>query len=184
MSSKSKTLSDLFLHHLKDLYYAEKHMGKALSKLGKAATDEALQQTCERDRDATHAHVDRLESVFDLLDRKVHAVPCEAIQGIIEEAKELLQDFDESPALDAGLIAAAQAMHSYAQARYGSLRTWAAQLQLPEVVHLLDASFAEEKQANDRLGSLAAKLTPPPTPDDEPPAARLTLKTAALSGLR
>ncbi len=183
MSSKSKTLTDLFLHHLKDLYYAEKHMGKALSKLGKAATDEALQQTFERDRDETHAHVDRLESVFGLIDKKVHAVPCEAIQGIVEEAKELLQDFEDSPALDAGVIAAAQAMHLYALARYGSLRIWAAQLDLPEAVRLLDASLAEEKQANDRLDSLAGKLKPLPTPDDEPPAARLALKTAALSGL-
>ena len=184
MSSKSKTLADLFLHHLKDLYYAEKHMGKALSKLGKAASDEALQQTLERDRDGTHSHVDRLEQVFELLDKKVHGVPCEAIQGIIEEAKELLQDFDDSPALDAGVIAAAQAMHLYAVARYGSLRTWASQLGLPEVVRLLETSLAEERQANDRLDSLAGNLKPAPNPDDAPAAARLTLKTAALSGLR
>ena len=161
MGSKSKTLGDLFLHTLKDVYYAEKHIGKLLSKLRKAAVAEELKQAFDEHREQTVTHVERLERVFELLGKKVHAVPCEAILGLIEESKEVIDEFEDSPALDAGLIAAAQAVEHYEIARYGALAAWASLLALTDVAALLQETLGEEKAADARLGDLAESLNRP-----------------------
>ncbi|WP_131194021.1 ferritin-like domain-containing protein [Lichenihabitans psoromatis] len=158
MGSKTRTLSDLFMHTLKDVYYAERHIGKTLPKLAKAADSDELKQAFEQHRDETHAQIERLEQVFELLGKKVQSVPCEAIQGIIEEAKDVMDEFEGSPALDAGLIAAAQAIEHYEIARYGALRSWASQLGLNQVATLLEETLAEEKHADARLSELGERL--------------------------
>ncbi len=161
MSSKSKTLNDLFLHTLKDMLYAEKHIGKALAKMAKAAQADDLKEALDSHRDETQGQIDRLDQVFKLLDKKAQAVPCEAIQGIIEETKEVMDDFEDSEALDAGLIAAAQAMEHYEIARYGALKTWASQLGENQAATLLEETLAEEKRADERLTALADRINQP-----------------------
>ena len=161
MGSKSRSLTDLFMHTLKDVHYAERHGAKILGKLAKAATSDDLRQAFEQHRDETLNHSERLEQVFDLLGKKVQSEPCEAIQGIIEETKEVIDDFEDSDALDAGLIAGAQAMEHYEIARYASLKIWASQLGLNQVATLLEETLAEEKKADDRLATLASRLEQP-----------------------
>jgi ferritin-like metal-binding protein YciE len=167
MGTKSKTLDDLFLHTLKDIYYAEKHIAKALGKLSKATETEELKQAFDQHREETYVQVERLEQVFGLLGKKVQGVPCETIQGLIEETKEVIEDFEDSAALDAGLIAAAQAIEHYEIARYGSLKTWAAQLGLNQVATLIEETLAEQKKAKAHWGELAEKLyTAPAAPEE------------------
>src|SRR5215204_2868768 len=125
MAAKEKGLEDLFLATLKDVYYAEKQILRALPKMAKAAESDELRQAFEKHRAETEGHVERLEEVFEAIGKKAQGKTCEAIQGIIEEGKEIMEDFAESEALDAGLIAAAQAVEHYEISRYGTLRTWA-----------------------------------------------------------
>jgi len=150
-----KTLQDLFLHTLKDVYYAEKQVLRALPRMAKAATSEELRRAFEHHRTETEHQIERLEQVFGLLGKKPHGVPCEAIQGIIEEGKEVMDDFKGSEALDAGIIAAAQAIEHYEITRYGTLKTWAGQLGMKDAVKLFDESLTEEVKADERLTSLA-----------------------------
>ena len=130
MAAKEKGLEDLFLATLKDVYYAEKQILRALPKMAKAAESDELRQAFEKHRAETEGHVERLEEVFEAIGKKAQGKTCEAIQGIIEEGKEIMEDFAESEALDAGLIAAAQAVEHYEISRYGTLRTWAQELGL------------------------------------------------------
>jgi ferritin-like metal-binding protein YciE len=150
-----KTLNDLFLTTLKDVYYAEKAILRALPKMAKAAESEDLKDAFLTHRDETAGHVERLEQVFDVLGKKASGKTCEAIKGIIEEGQEIMEDFQESDALDAGLIAAGQAIEHYEMSRYGTLRTWAQQLGMRDVGKLLDQTLAEEKKTDQLLTSLA-----------------------------
>ena len=150
-----KTLNDLFLTTLKDVYYAEKAILRALPKMAKAAKSEDLKDAFLAHRDETAGHVERLEKVFDLLGKKASGKTCEAIKGIIEEGQEIMKDFQESDALDAGLIAAGQAIEHYEISRYGTLRTWAQQLGMREAGRLLDQTLAEEKKTDQLLTQLA-----------------------------
>ncbi|MFZ4530240.1 MAG: ferritin-like domain-containing protein [Alsobacter sp.] len=150
-----KTLQDLFLHTLKDVYYAEKQVLRALPRMAKAAHSEELRRAFEHHRTETEHQIERLEQVFGLLAKKPHGVPCEAIQGIIEEGKEVMDHFKGSDALDAGIIAAAQAVEHYEITRYRTLKTWAGQLGIKDAVKLFDESLTEEIKADERLTSLA-----------------------------
>jgi len=153
---KQKTLEDLFHETLKDMYYAEKQILKALPKMAKAAHSDELREAFEHHRDQTEAHVERLEDVFDQLGKPARGKPCEAILGIVEEGKEVMDTFGDSPALDAGLLAGAQAVEHYEISRYGTLKTWAGELGLDAATRLLDQTLQEEKQTDALLTKLAA----------------------------
>ena len=155
MAAKEKTLDDLFLATLKDVYYAEKQILRALPKMAKAAESDELRQAFETHRDETQEQVQRLEQVFEILGKRASGKTCEAIQGIIDEGKEIMDDFADSEALDAGLIAAGQAVEHYEISRYGTLRSWAQELGLQDAVPLLEQTLQEEKKTDQLLTQLA-----------------------------
>jgi len=155
MPTKEKTLNDLFLHTLKDVYYAEKQILRALPKMAKAAESEELKQAFETHREETVGQIERLEEVFKILGKQARGVQCEAINGIIEEGKEVMEDFAESEALDAGILAAAQAVEHYEITRYGSLKTWASELGMRDAAALLDQNLQEEKKTDMLLTEMA-----------------------------
>ena len=155
MPAKEKTLNDLFLHTLKDVYYAEKQILKALPKMAKAAESEELKQAFETHRDETEGQIERLEQVFEMLGKAARGVQCEAINGIIEEGKEVMEDFADSEALDAGILAAAQAVEHYEITRYGTLITWAKQLGRDDAIELLQGNLEQEKHADKLLTEIA-----------------------------
>jgi ferritin-like metal-binding protein YciE len=152
-----KDLSVLLYETLKDIYFAEKQILRALPKMAKAAQSEELRQAFEKHRDQTEGHVERLEQIFEAIGKPARGKTCEAINGIIEEGKEIIEDFDDTEALDPGLLAAAQAVEHYEIARYGTLKTWAGQLNLKDVVPLLEATLFEEKKTDELLSKLAMK---------------------------
>ncbi|HVW92343.1 MAG TPA: ferritin-like domain-containing protein [Devosia sp.] len=152
---QDKTLDDLFLDTLKDIYFAEKQILKALPKMAKAAQDPALKAGFEEHREQTEGHVDRLEQVFEIIGKPARGKTCEAILGIIEEANEIGDEFKGTPALDAGLISAAQAVEHYEIARYGTLKAWADLLGKKDAVKLLDATLKEEVATDQKLTQLA-----------------------------
>ena len=121
--ASEKTLNDLFLDTLKDIYYAERQIVKTLPKMAKAANSEALKAGFEKHLEETHGHVERLEQIFELLGKAPRGKTCDAILGIIEEGKEIMDEFKGTVALDAGLVSAAQAVEHYEIARYGTLKT-------------------------------------------------------------
>src|SRR3712207_2706816 len=155
MAAKEKGLEDLFLNTLKDIYYAEKQILRALPKMAKAAVSEELREALQTHRDETEGQIQRLEQVFEALGKKAQGKTCEAIQGIIEEGKEIMEDFAESDALDADLIAAGQAVERCEISRYGTLRTWAQELGLEDAAGLLEESLEEEKKTDKLLTELA-----------------------------
>ncbi|MGO4706412.1 ferritin-like domain-containing protein [Microvirga sp. 2MCAF38] len=155
MPSKEKNLNDLFLHTLKDMYFAEKQILKALPKMEKATETDELKKAFAHHRKQTEIHVDRLEKVFEIAGARAQGVTCEAIKGILEEGEEVMGDFADSAALDAALVAAAQAVEHYEITRYGTLRTWAEQLGLKDAAKLLDQTLAEEKQTDELLSKMA-----------------------------
>jgi ferritin-like metal-binding protein YciE len=150
-----KTLDDLFLDTLKDIYYAEKQITKALPKMAKAAQSPELKAGFEQHLEETEGHVERLEQVFELIGKPARGKTCEAILGIIEEGKSIMDEFKGTAALDAGLVSAAQAVEHYEIARYGTLRTWADQMGLKEAVSLLDATLKEEVATDEKLSKVA-----------------------------
>jgi ferritin-like metal-binding protein YciE len=150
-----KTLDDLFLETLKDIYYAEKKLVTTLPKMAKAAQDQKLAEGFLMHAEETEGHVERLERVFELIGKPARGKTCDAILGIVEEGKSIMEDFKDTIALDAGLVAAGQAAEHYEIARYGALRTWAQQLGFKEAVTLFDQTLAEEKAADKKLTELA-----------------------------
>src|SRR4249919_3085826 len=146
--AKEKTLQDLFHDTLKDIYFAEKKILSALPKMAKAAQSQELKAAFEKHETETKDHVARLEEIFDEIGERPRGKTCDAIMGIIEEGQEVMKEFKGAPALDAGLLAAAQAVEHYEIARYGTLKTWAAELGLDEAVKLLEATLAEEKKTD------------------------------------
>src|SRR4051794_14008913 len=149
-----KDMRDLFLHTLKDVYFAEHEILKNLPKMSQAAQNDRLKQAFDQHRVQTEGQIERLEQVFRLVDQKAEGVPCEAIKGILAEGAEVMEEFAGGPALDAGLIAAAQAVEHYEIARYGALRSWAELIGLDEVEGLLDATLTEEKETDALLTEL------------------------------
>jgi ferritin-like metal-binding protein YciE len=153
--ANAKTLRDLFHNTLKDIYFAEKKILGALPKMAKAAQSEELKAAFEKHETETEGQVARLEQVFAELDEAPRGKTCDAIMGILEEGQEIMKEYKGMPALDAGLLAAAQAVEHYEISRYGTLRTWAAELGLNKAVKLLEATLAEEKKTNEALTELA-----------------------------
>jgi ferritin-like metal-binding protein YciE len=150
-----KTINDLFVHQLRDIYYAEQQLVKALPKMAEKATDNQLKQGFLTHRDETKTHVQRLEQVFKMLGVDAKAVDCPAIDGIIEEANEVASEVEDKSVLDAALINAAQAAEHYEIARYGSLIAWAKQLGRNDVASLLQKTLEEEKATDQKLTKLA-----------------------------
>ena len=155
MAAKEKTLNDLFVEALKDVYHAEKQILRALPKMAKAAESEELRQAFQTHREETERQVERLEEVFELVGKPARGKPCQAMQGIIEEGKEVMEDFADSEALDAGLIDAAQAVEHYEICRYGTLRSWAMQFGMRDAARLLEQTLEEEKKTDELLSKLA-----------------------------
>jgi len=150
-----KTLNDLFLDTLKDIYFAEKQILKALPKMARAAQSEEGKAGFLKHRDETQGHVERLEQVFEILGKPARGKTCEAIQGIIAEADEIMEEYKGTVALDAGLISSAQAVEHYEMARYGTLIAWAKQIGLKDAVPLLQATLTEEEATDKKLTQLA-----------------------------
>ncbi|MQW87256.1 ferritin-like domain-containing protein [Sinorhizobium saheli] len=156
-----KNLEMLFYENLKDIFYAERQILKALPKMARAAQGAECKAAFEKHKEQTETHVERLQQVFELIGKRAQGKTCEAIQGIIAEGEEIAEDFKGSPALDAGLISAAQAVEHYEIARYGTLKTWATQLGLKDVVPLLDATLQEEGATDKALSKLAISAANP-----------------------
>ncbi|MBJ2149803.1 ferritin-like domain-containing protein [Paracoccus sp. IB05] len=152
---KAKTLDDLFLDLLKDVYYAERKILKALPKMARAAQSAELGTAFEKHHDETQVHVERLQQVFEILGKPARGKTCPAIEGILDEGEEVIDGFKGSPALDAGLIASAQAVEHYEMARYGTLRNWAKLMGQPEIAKILQSTLAEEEATDSTLSKLA-----------------------------
>jgi len=152
-----KKLEDLFYETLRDVYYAERKLLKALPKLAKGAESPDLTAAFEKHRDETEGHVERLQQVFKIAGKRAQGKTCPAIDGIVEEGEDIMQDFKSSPALDAGLISAAQAAEHYEITRYGTLKRWAEELGMADAVKLLDQTLEEEKKTDVALTKLADK---------------------------
>ena len=154
-AAKEKTLDDLFYETLKDIHFAEKQIVKALPKMAKAANSDELRQAFETHLEETHGQIERLGQVFEIIGKRAATKTCDAILGIVEEGKEVMEDFKESLALDAGLLAGAQAVEHYEISPYGTLKAWAEKLGHPDVAKLLDQTLQEEKKTDSLLSKLA-----------------------------
>jgi ferritin-like metal-binding protein YciE len=155
MAKEPKQLDELFHDTLKDIYFAEKKILATLPRMAKAAQSPDLQKAFEKHRGETEGHVARLEKVFATIDKKPQAKTCDAIVGITAEGAEIMKEYKGSPALDAGLLAAAQAVEHYEMSRYGTLKTWAEELGLNDAVRLLDQTLEEEKKTDAALTKIA-----------------------------
>ena len=155
MKKSDNPLEELFSETLRDIYFAEKQILKALPKMAKEATTPQLKQAFETHRDQTETHVERLTQIFEQMGRPARAKTCEAILGIIDEAKENIEEFKGTPALDPALVASAQAVEHYEISRYGTLKTWANELGLKDAAKLLDATLQEEEKTDRLLTQLA-----------------------------
>jgi ferritin-like metal-binding protein YciE len=153
--AKDKTLRDLFHDTLKDIYFAEKKILTALPKMAKAAEASDLKAAFDKHEKETERHVRRLEQVFAEIDETPKGKTCDAIVGIVEEGQEVMKEYKGTPALDAGLLAAAQAVEHYEISRYGTLATWASELGLERAVSLLEETLGEEKKTDETLTKLA-----------------------------
>jgi ferritin-like metal-binding protein YciE len=150
-----KTMNDLFVNQLQDIYYAEKQLVKALPKMADKATDQQLKQGFLTHLEETKTHVQRLEEVFKMHGATIKAIDCPAIDGIIEEADEVAGEVDDKSVLDAALINAAQAAEHYEIVRYGSLIAWARQLGRNDCAAILQTTLDEEKITDKKLTSIA-----------------------------
>lgn len=155
--ASEKNLQELFRDTLKDIYFAEKKILSALPKMAKAAQSQDLKAAFEKHETETEEHVARLEKVFEEIDESPRGKTCDAIMGIIGEGQEVMKDFKGAPALDAGLLAAAQAVEHYEIARYGTLKTWAQELGLNQAVKLLETTLSEEKKTDEMLTQIAER---------------------------
>ncbi len=160
MPAEIKTLEDMFHDMLKDVYYAEKQIVKALPKMAKAANSAELKAAFTAHKAETEGQIERLSEVFELAGKPPRGKTCDAILGILEEGKAVMEDYADSPALDAGLVASAQAVEHYEMARYGTLRAWALQLGMKEAAALLGATLAEETKTDQVLSRLAGSVNP------------------------
>ena len=155
MPGQSKTLENLFEDTLKDIYYAERKILTALPKMAKAAKSEQLRAAFEKHATETEGQVERLKEVFKLLRRPAKGKTCPAILGLVEEGEEVMEEFADSTALDAGLLSGAQAVEHYEISRYGTLIACAQQLGMPEAANLLQQTLKEEKATDATLTKLA-----------------------------
>lgn len=155
MARQPKMLDKLFHDTLKDIYFAEKKILTALPKMAKAAQSDELRAAFEKHIVETEGQVDRLEQVFAMIDAKPQGKTCAAIVGIVEEGQEVIGEYKGSPALDAGMLAAAQAVEHYEISRYGTLIAWAEELEMDDAIDLLEQTLDEEKNADRLLTEIA-----------------------------
>jgi ferritin-like metal-binding protein YciE len=165
-----KTMDDLFMHGLKDLFYAENQIAKSLPDMIEKATNAQLRAGFEKHLSETERQIQRLEQVFELLDAEAKGDKCPAIDGILKEGSELMGEVADEDVMNVGLIAAAQAVEHYEITRYGALIAWASELGRNDVVPLLKASLAEEKATDQKLTALAERRVNPQ--GDKKPAKR------------
>src|ERR1700732_3930 len=151
---KIKTMDDLFLAQIKDLYDAEKQLVKALPKMAKAASSQELRQGFQEHLDQTKGHVSRLEQIFDQLGQKASGTKCEGMAGLIDEGEQIVEEIEQSPLRDAGLIGAAQRVEHYEIAAYGTVKTFARMLGRSQAVTLLEQTLNEEKQTDQKLRNM------------------------------
>ena len=150
-----KTLETLFHDTLKDIYYAERAILKALPMMKRGATSDELKQAFETHKDETEVHVERLQKIFEIIGKRAQGKTCAAIEGILEEGEEILSEYKGTPAIDAGLIASAQAVEHYEITRYGTLKRWAEVLGMKDAAALLDETLQEESETDEKLTALA-----------------------------
>ena len=151
----TKNLEKLFHETLRDIYYAERKILKNLPKMARAAQAEDVRAAFEQHREETEGQIERLQKVFELLGKPARGKTCDAIEGIISEAEEIMDEFKGSSALDAGLVAAAQAVEHYEISRYGTLKRWAEVLGMDEAAQLLDETLQEESATDEKLTQVA-----------------------------
>ncbi|NJO53873.1 MAG: ferritin-like domain-containing protein [Bacteroidales bacterium] len=156
-----KALEDLFLGTLKDIYFAEKKILKALPKMARAAASEEGKAGFLKHRDETEGQIERLEQVFEIFGKPARGKTCEAIQGLIAEGEDIMEEYKGTAVLDAGLVSSAQAVEHYEIARYRTLKSWAAQLGLKAAIPLLDANLQEEIATDQKLTALAESMANP-----------------------
>ena len=155
MAKEPKKLDELFHETLKDIFFAEKKILATLPKMAKAAQTDELRAAFEKHESETKDHVERLEKVFAAIDKKPQGKSCAAIIGITDEGAEIMKDYKGSPALDAGLLAAAQAVEHYEISRYGTLIAWAEEVGLNDAATLLQETLEEEKATDQALTEIA-----------------------------
>ena len=150
-----KDLNELFLDTLKDIYYAEKQILKALPKMAKAANSDKLRAAFEKHHGETEGQVERLEQIFELLGKAARGKKCDAIEGILDEGKEIMEEYAGTPALDAGLLAEDQDVEHYESSRDGPLNAGELKLNMPQAAKLIDQTLAEEKKTDETLTKIA-----------------------------
>jgi len=150
-----KTLDTLFHDTLKDIYYAERKILKSLPKMARAAQSAELTAAFEKHKDQTEGQIERLQQVFEIIGKAPRGKTCDAIEGILAEGDEIMEEYKGTPALDAGLLAAAQAVEHYEITRYGTLKRWALVLGLNDAAALLDETLQEESQTDEDLTTIA-----------------------------
>ncbi len=156
-----KTLETLFHETLRDVYYAERKILKALPKMARGASAPELRKAFEDHKAETEGQIERLQQIFELIGKPARGKTCQAIEGILDEGEEILEEFKGTPACDAGLISAAQAVEHYEIARYGTLKRWSHALGMTEAHKLIDQTLAEESKADDMLTAIADEVANP-----------------------
>lgn len=155
--ANQKGFNELMLSFMQDVYYAERQILKALPKMAKATQNEKLKEALMHHREETQGQVERLQKAFEAMGKRPRGQTCEAINGIIEEGEEIVEEFEQGDVRDAGLIAAAQAVEHYEMARYGTIVAWAKACGQKEVAQLMQETLEEEKKADQLLNDLANK---------------------------
>jgi ferritin-like metal-binding protein YciE len=150
-----KTLQTLFHDTLRDIYYAERKILKSLPKMARAAQSPELKAAFEKHREQTEGQIERLQQVFEIIGKPARGKTCDAIEGILAEGDEIAEEYKDTAALDAGLLAAAQAVEHYEITRYGTLKRWAEVMGLRDAVKLLDETLQEESQTDEDLTAIA-----------------------------
>ena len=156
-----KSLQDLFVEELRDIYYAEKQITKALPKMAKAASNPQLKQAFELHLEQTRGQIERLDQVFETLDLAKRGKKCEAMEGLLEEARATMEEIEDATVLDVGMIINAQKVEHYEIAGYGSLVALAKQLGHGEVATLLETTLTEEKETDQKLTQVALTIANP-----------------------
>ena len=150
-----KTLETLFYDTLRDIYYAERKILKSLPKMARAAQAPELKAAFEKHESETEGQIERLQQIFEILGKAARGKTCDAIEGILAEGEEVMESYKDNPALDAGLLAAAQAVEHYEITRYGTLKRWATVLGLNDAARLLDETLSEESSTDESLTAIA-----------------------------
>lgn len=153
-----ESIRELLVDEMRDLYDAEKQLVKALPKIAKTSSNDALRDAIESHLEQTKGHVQRLEQAFEMLDGKARSKPCKAMKGLIEEGKETMDEDLSEPLMDSALICAARKVEHYEIAGYGTVSAWARSLGLDDVAELLEATLAEEKEADEKLTQVAGEV--------------------------